>query len=139
MSDNETDRDLREAFARLRREEREHVVPAMSRARPPRIGVSGWTWRLRPLRVAAAVVVIAGGAMLFANRLQHGARMRTPVDRAFLTAERWTSPTDFLLDTPGSELLSTVPSFGSRFSSDSLGAHEARPAEQANDSNRRTS
>ena len=139
MSDDEPDRDLREAFARLRQEERERIVPVMSPVRPPRAGVFASTWRVRPLRAAAAIVVIVGGAVLLANNLRESTRMTTPVDPTFLAVERWISPTDFLLQTPGSELLSTVPSFGSRFSSDSLGAHEPRPANQANDSNRRTS
>jgi hypothetical protein len=35
-----------------------------------------------------------------------------PVETNVLTFERWTAPTDFLLETPGRELLSSTPAIG---------------------------
>jgi hypothetical protein len=99
MSDD--DRDLRDRFARLRDEDRAHL-PAFRVAREaPR-----WTWSPRVL-IAAAIILIA---------LVLARPDRTPTNPSIqfvdLRAATWRSPTDFLLVTPGSELLRSVPEVG---------------------------
>lgn len=102
MSHDDHDADLREYFAALRREER--------RAAPP-FHVPAWVRRSRPRRtlpVAASAVLVGGAAALL---LWVGARGR-PTESTLsgsLTAAAWISPTDFLLETPGRDLLRVVP------------------------------
>jgi hypothetical protein len=102
MSDD--DRELRELFARLRQEDRARIpsfrAPATREA--PR-----WTWSAR-ITVAAAIVLIA----LVLARPDRDPR-NTSLHVVDLGAGAWRSPTDFLLITPGSELLRTVPAVGS--------------------------
>jgi hypothetical protein len=101
MSDD--DRDLRELFAGLKAEDRGHSPPFR---RPVR------TERRRPwsprLAVAAAIVLIA----VVLTRPDAPPRNTSPqlVDPGAVT---WRSPTDFLLNTPGNELMRTVPTVGS--------------------------
>jgi hypothetical protein len=100
MSDD--DRELRELFGRLKAEERDHVPPFRTptrRAQPARVP---------RVAVAAAVILIA---------LVHARPDRPPRNVSLrmvdLGAAAWRSPTDFLLVTPGSELMRTVPAVGS--------------------------
>lgn len=99
------DRDLRERFARLKQEDRAHLPPfRVPRAREtPRWG--------RPGRLAAAAAIV-----LIAFVLARPDRTPPPVtghQGVDLGTVAWKSPTDFLLITPGSELMRTVPAVGS--------------------------
>ena len=95
--------ELREQFAALRREEsagapefRRMLAAARTRPRSGRRDIG--------FLAAAALVLIALVAIL---RMGHGHRM--PVD---LAGVRVRTPTDFLLQVPGAELLRTVPRLG---------------------------
>jgi hypothetical protein len=99
MSDD--DRDLRDRFAHLRAEDRAGV-PAF---RAPS-AAARWSWSPR-LVVAAAIVLIA---LVLARPDATPPRLAHEVD---LGAAAWRSPTDFLLVTPGRELLRSVPTLGS--------------------------
>ena len=91
--------DLRDLFHRLRDEER---VPAFrsAAARPP---LSKRRSRAA-LRYAVILIAVVLGIVAFHHR-------RPPVTESIVT---WKAPTDFLLRTPGSELLSTVPQIPER-------------------------
>jgi len=84
-------------------------------------GVIGLT-RRRPnrgswgLAVAASVAAVVTVVMI---RLPHPHRSAA-LDRAAPVLADWHSPTDFLLDTPGRELLHTIPDIG-RYPSTRLG------------------
>jgi hypothetical protein len=113
MTENRNERDLRELFARLKEEDRARVpsfhttVAALGRRRRPR---PRWG-----LRVAAAAAVIA--TLTLAYELRQAAerreRARAELGHRVLARPGWAAPTDFLLNTPGSRLLRTIPSFGS--------------------------
>jgi hypothetical protein len=100
------DRELRERFAALRRED-EAGAPALerllARARP-RAGTGKEALRLgRPaLALAAAAAVFLGIALLDPRK--------PPPSLPSIT--EWRSPTDFLLQTPGREVLESLPRFG---------------------------
>lgn len=96
------DRDLREGFARLRDEDRARVPAFRVPPAAPR-----WTWSPR--------VVIAAAIILVALMLARPDRTPTSLSSRFvdLRTATWQSPTDFLLVTPGSELLRSVPAVGS--------------------------
>jgi hypothetical protein len=106
-SDDET---LRGQFAALRRED-EQSVPGFAglwRVRPGRVRPG----RVRPrssrrwdcwLAAAACVVVILAG-LLWLRSVQPGSNVERTV-----SITEWKAPTDFLLETPGRELLRTVP------------------------------
>ena len=87
------DDQLRNAFAELRRAEAAHtplyVAPALSR-RPSRLRVGSTLAFAALLLVVFAVVMIP----------------RRPPQPSL---SAWRAPTDFLLQTPGRELLSSVP------------------------------
>jgi hypothetical protein len=98
------DRDLRGRFAALRAEEAvqapecavfRHPITARRTAKPS-IGL-----------IAASALLAAIVAAIVAS---HPPR-RTP-DRPVASIAEWKSPTDFLLDTPGRDLLQTVPTIG---------------------------
>jgi hypothetical protein len=98
MSDD--DRDLRNRFARLRSEDRSHVPPF----HPP---VAGNASRSRwPIGIAIAAAIALVALVL----TQRDPRPLVPVD---LSVAAWRSPTDFLLDTPGRDMLRRVPVLGS--------------------------
>ena len=102
MSDD--DRDLRDRFARLKAEERADVTAFRApapRARPRPAWVS-------PLAVAAVVVLIT----LVLARPDRPPRT-VSLGMVDLRVTAWRSPTDFLLTTPGSELMRTVPALTS--------------------------
>jgi hypothetical protein len=98
------DRELREHFAQLKQEDRARV-PSF---RAPAVKA---TPRWRPVvrvALAAAIVIMA---IVLARPDQTPRIVAGPV--VDLGATAWHSPTDFLLITPGSELLRSVPSVGS--------------------------
>ena len=101
---NDDDRDLRALFARLKQEDRARV-PSF---RAPRAREAPRWGRVGQVALAAAVVLIAL-VLAWPDRTPP-AVARPAVD---LRTVAWQSPTDFLLITPGSELLRTVPAVGS--------------------------
>jgi hypothetical protein len=98
--------DLRDAFHELRAEEQRGVPPFRAsglssvggRGRPP-------LHRRYTFAVATLLLLLIGAAMLI--RRQPPARHSLPQ-----SISTWKAPTDFLLQTPESKLLRTVPAFG---------------------------
>jgi hypothetical protein len=107
MSTEGDDRDLREAFAKLRGEERARATPfaALLRAARER--------RIQEPRAAFAPILV-GVAMLAASVFiaHHLFRSAPPPPGVEIALANWVEPTAFLLKTPGQELLQTVPAFG---------------------------
>ncbi len=102
---NNNDHDLKNAFAELRRADSARA-PDFESVRK-QLGPRRRLFPARFLVLAAA----AGLAILFAvSRFGDGGNDRpTDVVRLDLARAKWVSPTDFLLDTPNSDLLRTVP------------------------------
>jgi len=102
------DDDLRARFAELRREEEaqtpEFAFPSPSRA------WQGRRWSAGKL-IAGAVCLATIVAAVFLLRLVPTNPEQKPGKQVASVAE-WRSPTDFLLETPGRELLRTVPAIG---------------------------
>jgi hypothetical protein len=101
MMDEESE--LRERFARLRAEERLRVPPfqATRRSRTRRGPV-----RWRVIAAAAALVLVIFVTIAIRS---HPTRF-SDSDRAVVrSVADWQPPTDFLLRTPGSEMLTTTP------------------------------
>ena len=105
---NFDDRDLRQVFEVLRREEAVATPPlraVLDRARP-------WPQARRPLRRwVPAMGVATAGVLLAVAILRPGNGESSLVS---LDAARWQSPTDFLLRVPGAEYFASVPSLGGR-------------------------
>jgi hypothetical protein len=118
---------LREQFARQRRAEEasaprfEEVIGLARRRRNPGI----WRLAMAASITLAAVTIAVTIAMTIAMKIAvpvMTARMRhqpqpptsqpPTIAAANLKLADWRSPTDFLLDTPGRELLDTVPDIG---------------------------
>jgi hypothetical protein len=93
--------DLRERFAQLRAEER-RGIPQFD-AEP--LGRKGHvTWRVIAATVALLLVVI------MTIRIRSHATTFSDSDRAVVrSVAEWHPPTDFLLRTPGREMLTTTP------------------------------
>jgi hypothetical protein len=100
--DDETD--LRRAFAALRREDTEEA--------PSFEALLAGAHAVRGRRRGSVAPLLSGlvAASVAAAALAVLTRHPTPAPRASL--EQWTAPTDFLLKTPGREILETVPRFG---------------------------
>ena len=100
MIDND-DTDLRERFAQLRAEERMGIprFQVTARSRKPRI-----VWRL----VAAPALLLL--IIILILTIRPRPTSFSDSDRmAARTVAAWHPPTDFLLRTPGSEMLTTTP------------------------------
>ncbi len=102
---DETDRELREQF---------HALRGDAGAGAPAFGdtvaaVARRRERVRRLRRRVSVVSAAAATVvvLFAVRAP-GGKQAVPVN---LASQGWEAPTDFLLRTPGAELLRTIPTF----------------------------
>lgn len=98
------DDDLRSRFAALRREEEERV-PQFRTRRP---NATAPAWRLGGL-VAVTACLVATIVCVSLLQRTHTVRVR---NRPAVSLTQWNAPTDFLLETPGRELLRTVPAVG---------------------------
>ncbi len=98
-SPEDNDRDLKAHFANLREEDRGRA-PTFGRtvAAVPR---RAFHWRI----AFAAAPVLAVAVML-------AVRTHRPADAAPRQLAVWSSPTAFLLETPGRQLLNQTPQFG---------------------------
>lgn len=116
---NDDDRDLRERFAALRREQEARVpeisISSLSARASNRRRFSG---RLAVATVCLATMSVAIAWLLPGTRMGHPRwnRGRERAGASFLMASdsiaSWKPATDFLLDTPGRELLRDVPAIG---------------------------
>jgi hypothetical protein len=100
------DRDLRELFAGLRREDQAHageISSFLQRGTPRANRIRGSVWAA----VAAGLAVMIAVAVLSMPRPG-----RRSIGSPEMSITEWKSSTDFLLSTPGLELLRTIPSIG---------------------------
>jgi hypothetical protein len=124
---NQEDQDLRKLYQNLHEEDRQRVPDfqvMMARVREE-LSVSGQEVlkeRKRllrfPRKVAWGGILLAAAAAVFILLLDPGGTSDSEFVQVVQTfsadpaAGAWKSPTDGLLDLPGSEILSTVPSIG---------------------------
>lgn len=106
MNDDREERELRDLFARQRADESERTPSfaatlAAGRFRDRRVGVRRAMWLAGAAAVAAIVVAMV---MMPGRAGDERTRMTTE-----LSSVEWRSPTDFLLETPGAELMRTTP------------------------------
>jgi hypothetical protein len=102
---NSEDKDLRERFAALRREEEAQApdfVVLTGRRQRQRVA------KLIPISVCLAAILAAA---IFLVRPVLQKPVQKPVG-AVASITEWKAPTDFLLETPGRELLRNVPAIG---------------------------
>jgi hypothetical protein len=100
------DRDLYEAFAAVRREEEAGAPPMSIRPRTAREG-----GRSRFAAVAVCLsMTIAVAVWLLPGKT--GSHQRPDRGRETASITTWKPATDFLLETPGREMLTEVPSVG---------------------------
>ena len=127
---NDDDRELRDMFARLRREDHSHVPPFRLPASRP---VSPWAL---PVKVAAAAAVVLVAVVL---AVPDSGQRRSPIPPVNPGDAAWHSPTDFLLITPGRELLRTIPPIGSPRGWTPIELQELSPASESNRTRRNPS
>jgi hypothetical protein len=115
--DANLDRDLRDSFAALRRQE-EAAAPGFGTlselAARRRRRARGRKRRLQPLAAAAATAAVACAALVLATSpwlRPHARPAGTYAPAPSISA--WRPATDFLLRTPGHEVLVRLPAFGS--------------------------
>jgi hypothetical protein len=120
MDDEQNDTDLRKRFAALRAENAA-VAPRFRipepRPVPRRLPIG--------LAAAAAVAVAVAGTLWLTRGTEGDALAALGID---LNQTTWTSPTDFLLETPGAEFLGDMPAL---LSIDSLVGLRAEPTPTA--------
>lgn len=100
------DDDLRSRFAALRREEEGRVPQFKTR----RSNATAPAWRLGGL-VAVTACLVATIVCVSLLQRTHPQMVRVR-NRPAVSLTQWNAPTDFLLETPGRELLRTVPAIG---------------------------
>jgi hypothetical protein len=115
------DRKIRDWFERLKQDDA-RIAPTFAsswRAAESRmIAVRRPSLLLRFAAVGAVLVLAATGTWI-------GLKQRPARPAAAITQlSQWRAPTDFLLETPGSEFLRTVPRFGGLPIMDKPGKHE---------------
>lgn len=96
------DRDLRDAFARLRQSDLSQTPRFRTACTQPRPRK-----RMIPAIAASLLLAIVAAAYLLRTPpapVQHPQPIASPISA-------WRAPTDFLLQTPGAELTSSVPRF----------------------------
>lgn len=103
--DHDDDRVLQEAFAELRREDTDQV-PSFAAV------VEGGATPRRPPNPLRGEALAAG--LLVASLVVGLVVRRPPPPPPPAAALAWTAPTDFLLRTPGIEVLESVPHFAPR-------------------------
>jgi hypothetical protein len=106
------DRDLHEIFAAVRREEEAHVPPISilsltARGRRPRL----LSARLATGAACLATAIAAAVWLLPGSRVAHVGPNRGR-EQATASIGSWKPATDFLLETPGRELLEGIPDVG---------------------------
>lgn len=114
MSDERDDGDLRERFRRLRRDE-EAAAPGFAHSVTRARARHGSTARRR-LLIPVAVGALGAAALALWLAAPSGTPQWTGGTGELslgTSVGAWRTPTDVLLDTPGSELLRTLPDFGS--------------------------
>lgn len=98
------DSDLRERFAEFRRQDQARAADFNTFLR--RRGTAGLLRRFPAWIAVAACLTIAIGVVLGTRRTSR------PHPAPEMSITEWRSSTDFLLRTPGQEVLQTVPKFG---------------------------
>jgi hypothetical protein len=124
MSDRQQDTDLRARFEVLRRadaKETPSFADMMARARAEAVDVvpiATRRWKLRRIVYAGSLAAAAAiAALLVIPRTPSNEDAFEDAVRAYQTGSAsgaWQSPTDGLLNVPGSQLMSTVPSLGTQ-------------------------
>ncbi|MBC7790041.1 MAG: hypothetical protein H7Z74_08845 [Anaerolineae bacterium] len=115
MNREDMDGDLRERFARLREDERVRAGSFLRvRTRSSRALDRGWTASMRVVMAAAAVIAFAFVTVTRVSDRRGTASVVPGAVTAMsaLPIGSWDAPTDFLLKTPGAQLLNTLPSIG---------------------------
>ena len=115
MSEGSRDQELR-ALLRARREREEHPAPAFRKLWSAARARRNPRWRTRRLRYALAAVALVAAVGAYAVT---ALRSSSPPDPALLQVaslsrqlDEWEAPLDFLLETPGIEILESAPQFG---------------------------
>ena len=107
MNTHDDDRELREAFSNLRREEQAQATPFPEFLRAATRQRAGYR-RVTLAPILAGVALFATLAFIGGHEL----RSSRPTPRVEVALTTWVEPTAFLLKTPGQEILHSVPAFG---------------------------
>ena len=102
------DPDLREIFARLRQED-ERAAPPFQRLWRAGVRRDAMALPVRPRWILATAIAAIAAVVLMVSR--GTPRVNVP-DESTVSVSTWRAPTDFLLQTPGRDLLTTVPRLG---------------------------
>jgi hypothetical protein len=101
------ERDLARLFQERRRAE-EASAPPWNEVRARRATPRPIRWYFPVLRLSAVAVLLGAAAVMSIRLRQGGTRRRAP-EHESATIAAWSSPTAWLLETPGRELRSEVP------------------------------
>ena len=105
------DRQLRELFESARRRDEASAPPFREALRRDRPGERAVRIPLAARLAAIAIVLAIIGLLAVSGRLARPTIV-PPVTGELLSSPRWSGPTDFLLATPGGDLLRSTPRIG---------------------------
>jgi hypothetical protein len=125
MNPQNDDRDLREIFAAMRRDEQARLSAFRNLLAPAPRGRTRKNRMAFGLAALATFVIVTWAVISRMPLVADSAK--SPGPELALSPSTWTSPTAFLLRTPGHEVLSTVPAFAGAVPDLSAGAHRLAP------------
>ena len=110
MTARDDEREIASALERLRKAAESSAPPFQVTRTSARDGRASRRAPLGPVLAAAALLLVIGGLAVFQSKHPPASRPPLPApSSAKASLESWQSPTDFLLETPGSELWRDTP------------------------------
>ena len=110
MMARDDEREIASALEQLRKADEASAPPFHATLTSARSGRASRRTSIGPVLAAATLVAVIVGLAVFESKHPPASRRPAPApSSAEASVERWESPTDFLLETPGSELWRGLP------------------------------
>jgi hypothetical protein len=110
MTARDEEREIASALKQLRKADEASAPPFHATLTSARAGRASRRTAIGPVLASATLLVVIVGLVIFESKHQPASRRPAPApSSAEASLESWESPTNFLLDTPGSDLWRGLP------------------------------